>query len=96
MQRLVVWSTLSYILSTAGMAWDDSRFWCVIALLWVLEYLSGIDGGIRGTDHLLSMPREQLLELKDFMDRVTNGDKSASEDELNEIMKKKEDRNANK
>jgi hypothetical protein len=96
MQRLVVWCLISYIMSTADIMWDDVRFWCVMVLLLVLEWLAEIEGGVKGTDHLLSMPRAQLLKLKDFMDKVDAGDDTVTVDELNEILKKKEDQNADK
>lgn len=96
MQRLVVWGTLSYILSTASITWNDSRFWCVLVLVWILEHLSNIEGGIQSADHLMNMSRSQLLELKDFIDRVSKGDDAVSEEELNKILKKKEDCDADK
>ena len=91
MQRLVVFCTISYLLSTANITWDDSRFWCFIVLLFVLEHLAHMEGMQHGTENLLGMPRGKLLRLKDFMDRVERGEKH-SEEELNTILKK-EDRN---
>jgi len=92
MQRLVVFCTISYLLSTANITWDDSRFWCFIVLLFVLEHLAHMEGMQHGTENLLNMPRAKLLKLKDFMDKVERGG-DHSEEELNTILKK-EDKNA--
>jgi len=89
MQRLVVIATISYILSTTGMEWDDSRFWCIIVLLMVLEHLAHTDGMQKATENLLTMSRNKLLKLKDFMDGVSRGEERTG-DELIEILKKEE------
>ena len=87
MQRLVVLSTIFWILTTLDLHWDDVRWWAVFVLLLVFEYLAGVEGEMRGTNNMLSMSRDKLLSLKDFMDSVGAGNVH-SVDELNKILKK--------
>ena len=89
MQRLVVISTIFWILTTLDLGWDDIRWWAVMVLLLVLEFISGVDGELRGTNNLLSMRRDTLISLKDFIDSVGAGNVH-SIDELNKILNKKD------
>jgi hypothetical protein len=79
MQRMVVYSTIGYILSTAEITWEDGRFWCVMILTVVLEQI-----------YLLEMPKMKLMRLKDFMDRVNRGE-DHSEEELRKLLKDDKD-----
>ena len=92
MQRLVVLSTIFWILTTLDLHWDDTRWWAVFVLLLVFEYISGVDGEMRGTNNLLSMSRSKLISLKDFIDSVGEGNVH-SIDELNKILKKDDTEN---
>jgi len=89
MIRLVAYSTMSYMLSTLGITWDDSRFWCFIVLIVILEHLAHSQGKQDATTFLLSLHRGKLIKLKDFFDRVENGT-SNSADELIQILKEKD------
>jgi len=92
MQRLVVLSTIFWILTTLDLHWDDTRWWAVFVLLLVFEYISGVEGEMRGTNNMLSMSRDKLISLKDFMDSVGAGNVH-SIDELNKILKKDDTEN---
>ena len=92
MQRLVVLSTIFWILTTLDLHWDDTRWWAVFVLLLVFEYISGVDGEMRGTNNMLSMSRDKLISLKDFIDSVGEGNVH-SIDELNKILKKDDTEN---
>jgi len=89
MMRLVVYSTISYMLSTLGIMWDDSRFWCFIVLIFILEHLAHSQGKQDATTFILSMHRGKLLKLKDFFDRVEKGISNDPE-ELVQILKEKD------
>jgi len=90
MQRLVCISTIFAILGTVDLQWNDSRWWCIGVLLLVLEYLAHNAGVQDSINNLLSMRKDKLMRLKDFMDSVENGD-DRSEEELFNIIKKEED-----
>ena len=89
MQRLVLYCTISLLLVTIEITWEDARFWCMITCLFLLEHLASIEGEKRGVGNILGMHRSKLLKIKDFMDSVESGnDHDISE--LNEILKKED------
>ena len=90
MQRLVIFAGISGILSTADIYWQDTRWWAVFILILVLEFLAHGKGMLQGTNNILSMRRTRLLEVKDFMDSIENGE-DRKEEELINILKKEED-----
>ena len=90
MQRMVVYSTIGYILNTAEITWEDGRFWCVMILTIVLEQISLSDGRNTAASYLLEMPKMKLMRLKDFMDRVNRGE-DHSEEELRKLLKDDKD-----
>ena len=92
MQRLVVVCAIFWILATLDLYWNDIRWWAVMILLIVLEFIAGVAGELRGTNVLLSMRRSKLINLKDFIDSVEHGNVH-SIDELNEILKKDDTKN---
>ena len=89
MQRLVSISAIFAILSTAGIGFEDSRFWCVVVLILVIEYIAHYNGMQEATSNLLSMQRGKLIKLKDFIDNVANGGEH-SVDELIQLLKEQE------
>ena len=86
MQRLVLYSTISFILSTLEVNWDDARFWCVIVCMLVLEHISHNEGRTTAASYLLEMPKIKLMKLKDFIDRVNRGE-DPDEQELRKLLK---------
>ena len=89
MQKLVAVSAIFWILTTLDLHWDDTRWWCITALIMVIDYLSRLDGEHIGVSRILYLPREKLLRIKDFMDAVDRGEET-SVDELNKILKKED------
>ena len=89
MMRLVVYSTISYMLSSLGILWDDSKFWCFIALIWVLEYISSSQTRTDTIEYLMSLPKMNLYRLKDMYDQANNNSHT-DVNEIRDLMKKEE------
>ena len=67
-QRFVIYMAIGYILDTAGIYWDDVRFHCIMVLMILLSYISKSDGQMMTTQYIMSMPRANLISLKDLID----------------------------
>lgn len=89
MQRVVAVSALFAILTTLDLHWDDSRWWCVVALLLVLDHISHAQGMQEATTNLFLMNKFKLMKLKDFVDEAVKGRKTDPETLL-KILKEKE------
>jgi len=89
MIRMVVYSTISYMLSCLGIIWDDSRFWCFIVLIYVLEHLASSQGRQEAIEYLMELSKMKILRLKEIYDSTDN-----SIDEIKEVHKlmKKDDK----
>lgn len=74
MQRIVVLSTIFAILTTVGLHWNDERWWCILVLLILLEFLAHSHGMQVGTMGLLEMHKVKLMHLKDLYDRNEKGE----------------------
>lgn len=92
MQRVVIYSTIGYILSTAEIDFEDARFWCIIILVIMLEFMAEASGMRTGIETMLAMSRNKLNRLKDFIDSVERGEER-DEAELNEILKQDDSKN---
>jgi hypothetical protein len=90
MQRLVIFAGLGSILDTADIYWNDTRWWAFFILIIVLEFIAHGKGMLLGTTNILSMHKTRLLEIKDFLDSLENGE-DRKEEELINILKKEED-----
>jgi hypothetical protein len=89
MQRIVVISTIFYILSTAEIYYTDERWWCMLAMIIIIEFLSYGHGMLDGTSNLLDMDRDKLLKIKDYIDDIDQGT-DHNEEKLVDILKEKE------
>ena len=89
MQKIVALTIIFWILTTAGVHWDDVRWWAIFVLLIVVSHLDKIEGEYIGVSSVLSMSRSKLIKVKDFMDSVENGG-NHSVDDLNKILNKEE------
>lgn len=89
MQRIVVISIILYILSTADIYYTDERWWCMLAMIVIIEFLSYGHGMFDGTNNLLDMDRNKLIKIKDYMDDINQGT-DHNEEELVNILKEKE------
>ena len=87
MQRMVIYSTIGYILSTAEIDFEDTRFWCMLTLVILLEFMAEANGMRTGIETMLGMSKIKLNQLKDFIDAVERGEEK-DENELNELLKK--------
>ena len=91
MQRLVIFAGISGILSTADIYWSDTRWWAFFVLIIVLEFIAHGKGMLVGTVSVLSMHKTRLLEIKDFMDSIENGEDRKEEELINILKKEKDD-----
>ena len=41
--RVILYSTLGYLLSVLGHGWTTTEFWCVLALFWAGDQLTRIE-----------------------------------------------------
>jgi len=89
MQRVVIISTIFAILTTVDLHWDDSRWWCIVVMLLLLEWLAHSAGVKAGAEHLLDLHRINLLQLKDLYDRNENGE-TVTMAELDKVLKKED------
>ena len=92
MQRVVIYSIMGHILSTAEITYEDSRFWCTMALIILLELIAKAEGMKDGVEHILNMSSVKLNKLKDFIDSVARGEER-DVNELNEILKQEDKKN---
>lgn len=92
MQRMVIYSTIGYILSTAEIDFEDTRFWCMLTLIILLEFMAESNGIRTGIETMLTMSRSKLNKLKDFTDSIERGEER-DEEELNEILKQEDSKN---
>lgn len=95
MQKLVIYSALGLTLSAADINYDNALFWCVIALVTVLDHVALWQGRTQATDDLLSMSEQQLMRLHRFMTSVEQGNIHTVE-ELDRIMQQDKDKDNNK
>lgn len=63
-QRLVLCCTFFYILSNVGLGWTDPEWWCMFAILMVLEYLSWQRGREDGVMMTLSLADEDMKRIQ--------------------------------
>lgn len=71
-QTLAVWIAIGFALQAAGLTVMDLLFWCILVLIWLVEYLarsmgyeSGtIDGLVNGGEAIIQLSQEnkQLKE----------------------------------
>ena len=87
-QRLVCFSGIALALSAGGLAWDNTLFWCIITLVFIVDWLADRQGATRAADYLLNMPRDNLIKLKDGFDGLHRGEDTLTVEEINELMRK--------
>jgi len=87
-QRLVCFSGIGLALSAGGLEWNNSLFWCILVLVFIVDWLADRQGATRAADYLLSLPRENLIKLKDGFDGLHRGEDTLTVEEINELMRK--------
>jgi hypothetical protein len=92
MQRVVIYSIMGHILSTAEIDFNDARFWCILILVILLEFIARAEGTKEGIEHILNMSSAKLSKLKEFIDSVARGEER-NVNELNEILKQEDKKN---
>jgi hypothetical protein len=86
MQRVVCYVAVILVVYTLELTFDDVRAWCLVALVFIIEFLAYNQGAYDATDYFLSLPTHTILKIKEFMTSVENGEEK-TEDELIDIMK---------
>ena len=61
--RVILYSTLGYLLSVLGHGWDTTEFWCVLALFWASDQLTRIE--LAAIQQAEQKRRQALHENKD-------------------------------
>jgi len=82
------------VVYTLELTFDDVRAWCLVALVFIIEFLAYNQGTHDATDYFLSLPTLSILKIKEFMTSVENGEEK-TEEELLDIMnsRNKDDKN---
>ena len=67
LQTFAAWAGIGYALHVAGLALTDALFWCIVILIWVVEYLARVDGRTHG----ILLNGMAVMNLKEQVDELT-------------------------
>lgn len=74
MERLALYCTLMFLMSSQGISYLDWAFWCYLGLFWTLEKHSVLTGAVQGIeaskDYILHLQKE-VAQLKKKIDSIT-------------------------
>ena len=59
--RLVIWASIGIVLAQMGYSYDTAQFWCIVVLVFLLEYVNNQDWIETVRHHI----KEKIRELED-------------------------------